>query len=65
MYKKEKLGRNNPCHCGSGKKYKKCHLESDLREGKIYYKKMLSIPENESTLNSNTLFFHKIYPGYF
>ena len=22
---KEKLGRNDPCHCGSGKKYKKCH----------------------------------------
>ena len=19
------IGRNNPCHCGSGKKYKKCH----------------------------------------
>lgn len=24
-----KLGRNEPCHCGSGKKYKKCCLESD------------------------------------
>ena len=22
-------GRNDPCHCGSGKKYKKCHLISD------------------------------------
>jgi preprotein translocase subunit SecA len=22
----KKLGRNEPCHCGSGKKYKKCHL---------------------------------------
>jgi preprotein translocase subunit SecA len=20
-----KLGRNDPCHCGSGKKYKQCH----------------------------------------
>ncbi|MDP3277757.1 MAG: SEC-C metal-binding domain-containing protein [Deltaproteobacteria bacterium] len=19
------LGRNDPCHCGSGKKFKKCH----------------------------------------
>ncbi|MDO8611169.1 MAG: SEC-C metal-binding domain-containing protein, partial [bacterium] len=27
---KKKLGRNDPCHCGSGKKYKKCHLNSDL-----------------------------------
>ena len=25
----EKIGRNDPCHCGSGKKYKKCHLEKD------------------------------------
>jgi SWIM/SEC-C metal-binding protein len=22
---KETPGRNDPCHCGSGKKYKKCH----------------------------------------
>lgn len=26
-----KLGRNDPCHCGSGKKYKKCHLNADSR----------------------------------
>lgn len=25
-------GRNDPCWCGSGKKYKKCHLASDERE---------------------------------
>jgi hypothetical protein len=24
-----KIGRNDPCHCGSGKKYKSCHLEQD------------------------------------
>ena len=24
-----KLGRNEVCWCGSGKKYKKCHLDSD------------------------------------
>jgi hypothetical protein len=23
------LGRNDPCHCGSGKKYKKCCMEKD------------------------------------
>lgn len=28
-----KLGRNESCWCGSGKKYKKCHLEED--EGKL------------------------------
>jgi hypothetical protein len=25
----EKPGRNEPCWCGSGKKYKKCHLPED------------------------------------
>lgn len=25
----QKLGRNDPCHCGSGKKYKKCCLSQD------------------------------------
>ena len=28
---KKKPGRNEPCHCGSGKKYKKCHLQDDER----------------------------------
>jgi len=23
------LGRNDPCHCGSGRKYKQCHLDKD------------------------------------
>lgn len=23
---KKELGRNEPCHCGSGKKYKNCHM---------------------------------------
>jgi len=26
-----KRGRNEPCHCGSGKKYKHCHYEEDRR----------------------------------
>lgn len=26
---KPKLGRNDPCWCGSGKKYKQCHLRAD------------------------------------
>lgn len=26
------LGRNEPCHCGSGKKYKKCCLEKDRQK---------------------------------
>jgi len=35
--KKEMLGRNDPCHCGSGKKYKKRCLageEERVREGR-------------------------------
>ncbi len=28
-----KVGRNDPCPCGSGKKYKKCHGASDAAEG--------------------------------
>jgi hypothetical protein len=32
MEKKKKLGRNDPCWCGSGKKYKKCHLGSEHQE---------------------------------
>jgi preprotein translocase subunit SecA len=27
--KKLKIGRNDPCYCGSGKKYKKCHMLID------------------------------------
>ena len=26
---RKSLGRNDPCHCGSGKKYKQCHLAAD------------------------------------
>jgi hypothetical protein len=26
-----KIGRNDPCHCGSGKKYKNCHYAEDQR----------------------------------
>lgn len=29
---KRKLGRNEPCHCGSGLKYKKCCLGNDIKE---------------------------------
>lgn len=30
--KKRKLGRNEPCHCGSEIKYKKCCLEEDMKK---------------------------------
>jgi uncharacterized protein YecA (UPF0149 family) len=28
----EDLSRNDPCWCGSGKKYKQCHLERDKQQ---------------------------------
>lgn len=31
----EKLGRNEPCHCGSGKKYKKCCLRKDEEKRRL------------------------------
>ncbi len=27
------LGRNDPCWCGSGKKYKNCHMQKDAQQG--------------------------------
>ena len=30
--KKIKIGRNAPCHCGSGMKYKKCCLNRDIEK---------------------------------
>jgi len=27
------LGRNDPCWCGSGKKYKNCHFQEDQQKG--------------------------------
>ena len=29
----KKIGRNAPCHCGSGEKYKECHLTADRLTG--------------------------------
>ena len=32
-----KLGRNEPCHCGSGKKYKNCHEAKKQSQKSQYY----------------------------
>ncbi len=51
----KKLGRNDPCWCGSGKKYKRCHLEREYQERenpweaeqelhKAYSKRTCSVP---------------------
>ena len=35
----KKLGRNDKCWCGSGKKYKNCHYEIDRKNKKSIYNK--------------------------
>ena len=32
--KAKKVGPNDPCPCGSGKKYKKCCRDKDIAEGR-------------------------------
>jgi hypothetical protein len=39
-----KLGRNEPCHCGSGKKYKKCHLQQDQEQEHARLQPRRSVP---------------------
>ena len=34
-------GRNDPCYCGSGKKYKLCHLDKDEAAGRAARAKAL------------------------
>jgi len=34
IQKGQKLGRNDPCWCGSGKKYKYCHYDADQRQAR-------------------------------
>lgn len=43
----KKIGRNDPCPCGSGKKYKNCHLGKPLEQtSKLKFKaKLLSQPK--------------------
>ena len=31
LVRRVKIGRNDPCPCGSGKKFKRCHLESSKK----------------------------------
>jgi hypothetical protein len=44
---KKKIGRNDPCPCGSGKKYKKCCLPKGITfKGEIEEKETAAIPKN-------------------
>ncbi len=37
--KRPKVGRNDPCPCGSGKKYKNCHMKADLEAERLAQEK--------------------------
>jgi hypothetical protein len=43
IIKTEKTGRNEPCHCGSGKKYKKCCMPKSEVEQRINQQGMWAI----------------------
>src|SRR5438552_18993899 len=43
------IGRNDPCHCGSGKKYKKCHEEKDAAAEHSVLEKQWQTAEKEAT----------------
>jgi hypothetical protein len=61
------LGRNDPCHCGSGKKYKACHLAADeaaQREQRAKAAEAAPAPEApaESTGKSSPAHKHSAQP---
>jgi SEC-C motif len=47
MSEKEKVGRNEPCPCGSGKKYKNCHMKTELPAGKKKFTASIMKPERK------------------
>ncbi len=67
----QKLGRNEKCHCGSGKKYKKCCLEKDLKKqreakaSKPTEEEMLFEPESLTWLDEGTYVWGETEPEYF
>ena len=48
-----KPGRNDPCHCGSGKKYKKCCLRAD--EHKVSKEELKKDAEFEAWFQNDLL----------
>ena len=49
-----KLGRNDPCHCGSGKKYKKCCIDADeIRERTQREEEQLRVREEKQRIRDS------------
>lgn len=67
-----KIGRNQPCWCGSGKKYKKCHLNREAEEEiklweaeqsfkKAYGSKYCTVPDTlKNECNGNIVRAHSV-----
>jgi uncharacterized protein len=53
----EKVGRNDPCPCGSKKKYKQCCMQKDLAEAPT------TVPGRASTILSTKKFTAKVISG--
>ena len=51
-----KIGRNDPCPCGSGKKYKKCHINQEIPMKKPTYYHPVSGMFFSKTGNSLSLY---------
>jgi len=51
----KKIGRNDPCPCGSGKKYKKCCLKKSLDHRIRTPKMTLKTMTDTAKLHLNTL----------
>ena len=45
---KRDIGRNDPCHCGSGRKYKQCHLVKDEEAERAARAKATAPPAEET-----------------
>src|ERR1700733_10014303 len=60
----EKLGRNEVCHCGSGKKYKKCCLDEDnyLRVLKTSYELFKRAALGDENEDAGLIAFHHFFP---
>jgi hypothetical protein len=57
----EKVGRNDPCPCGSGKKFKKC-CENKDKHKKFHAEVLSSGPTSEATKTSSLFFKRSIAP---
>lgn len=59
MISKNKVGRNEPCPCGSGKKYKKCCIDKGGPIPKIVETPM-GVPPEESVIKRNLFFLDMV-----